>query len=203
MPFQAGTMHTVITPSVLYFGTPVALVSTLNADGTTNLSPISSLFALGTTYALGLATDGHAVANLARRRELVINLPDADLVEAIERIAATTGASPVPIDKAPRYRHVQDKWRLGGLTRVPSATVGPDRVLECPVHLEARVVDITPFAEGTVLVQARVAKVHARADLVQPGTSYLDLARWRPLYYTFRHYFAQGEEVGVSFKAEQ
>lgn len=28
--------------SSLYFGTPVAIVSSQNADGTTNLSPISS-----------------------------------------------------------------------------------------------------------------------------------------------------------------
>jgi flavin reductase (DIM6/NTAB) family NADH-FMN oxidoreductase RutF len=35
-----------IEPKILYFGTPVALISTLNEDRSTNLAPISSLWAL-------------------------------------------------------------------------------------------------------------------------------------------------------------
>ena len=30
----------VITPKILYYGTPVVLLNTLNQDGTTNFSPI-------------------------------------------------------------------------------------------------------------------------------------------------------------------
>ncbi len=37
-------MHRVSEPAILYFGTPVVLVSTLNADGSPNLAPISSVF---------------------------------------------------------------------------------------------------------------------------------------------------------------
>jgi flavin reductase (DIM6/NTAB) family NADH-FMN oxidoreductase RutF len=35
-------MHKTIEPTILYFGTPVALISTLNPDGTANLAPMSS-----------------------------------------------------------------------------------------------------------------------------------------------------------------
>ena len=34
--------HIVSEPSILYFGTPVVLISSLNADGTANLAPMSS-----------------------------------------------------------------------------------------------------------------------------------------------------------------
>jgi len=34
--------HMTIEPSILYFGTPIALLSTLNADGSANLAPMSS-----------------------------------------------------------------------------------------------------------------------------------------------------------------
>ncbi|MGP9689861.1 hypothetical protein ACT3TH_11950 [Psychrobacter sp. AOP22-C1-C5] len=37
-------MHKTIAPKVLYFGTPVALIGTLNEDGTANLAPISSIW---------------------------------------------------------------------------------------------------------------------------------------------------------------
>jgi len=127
--------HTVITPSVLYFGTPVGLISTLNRDGTTNLSPVSSLFALGQRYAVGLGAGGQAAANLIDCPELVVNLPDAELAGAIEEIAPTTGVDPVPQHKAARYRFEPDKWTLGGLTPLSSELVRPDRVMECPIQL--------------------------------------------------------------------
>jgi flavin reductase (DIM6/NTAB) family NADH-FMN oxidoreductase RutF len=44
-----------IDPKILYFGTPVALVSSLNEEGTTDLAPISSFWALGWTLILGFA----------------------------------------------------------------------------------------------------------------------------------------------------
>ncbi|MGI8308307.1 hypothetical protein [Saccharopolyspora hattusasensis] len=34
-----------IAPSILYFGTPVVLLSTENSDGTANLAPMSSAWA--------------------------------------------------------------------------------------------------------------------------------------------------------------
>ena len=40
-------MHQSIEPAILYFGTPVVLVSTLNEDGSANLAPMSSAFWLG------------------------------------------------------------------------------------------------------------------------------------------------------------
>jgi hypothetical protein len=43
-----------IEPKILYFGTPVALISSLNEDGTTNLAPMSSFWALGWTLVLGV-----------------------------------------------------------------------------------------------------------------------------------------------------
>ena len=33
MPIQSGCMHRNIEPSILYFGTPVVLISTQNEDG--------------------------------------------------------------------------------------------------------------------------------------------------------------------------
>jgi flavin reductase (DIM6/NTAB) family NADH-FMN oxidoreductase RutF len=200
---HGGRMHTVINPSVLYFGTPVALISTVNPDGTTNLSPISSAWALGRTYALGISAQGQAAANLRCRPELVINLADASLVDAIEAIAPTTGANPVPPAKRDKFRHEPDKWSLGCFSPTDSHTVAPSRVNECPVQMEAKMVNIAPFDRGGLVVWAKVTRVHARQDLVVPGTSHLDLARWCPLYYTFRHYFAQGDEVGTNFRAEQ
>ncbi|UQN28598.1 flavin reductase family protein [Brachybacterium kimchii] len=195
-------MHISIDPSVYYFGTTIALVTTLNEDGTSNITPISSAWALGRTYVLGFADDSHAMSNLRRRARLVINLPDASLADRIEAIADTTGADPVPARKRAQFRSVRDKWSAGGFTPVPADHGAPARIAECPVQLEAHAARVMPCEDGASAVHAPVSRVLARSDHVLPGTSHIDLGVWRPCLYTFRHYFAQGEEVARSFRAE-
>lgn len=194
-----------ILPSVYYFGTPIALLSTLGPDGAANITPISSVWALGDMYVLGLGIGNQGTQNVLHTEELVINLADAALASSIERIAATTGATDIPSAKQGLYRHESDKWRLGGFTPVPSIHVAPPRVAECPVQLEARLIKVVPLGDGSEAVAAhvRVIACHVHDGLAVPGTNHIDLDRWQPLYYTFRHYFAQGERVGVSFKSEQ
>ena len=60
-------MHKTIEPTILYFGTPVALISSINPDSSANLAPMSSVWWLGWSAMLGLGTMGAAMAaNLAR-----------------------------------------------------------------------------------------------------------------------------------------
>lgn len=188
---------------VLYFGTPVALITTVNPDGSSNISPISSAWALGDRYMLGLGTEGQAYANLRRIGELVINLPSADLAPAVEAIAPTTGRTPVPEEKKASYRHEPDKWSLGGFTPVGSQEVLPRRIGECPVQIEARVAQLVEIDGGSAIaVEAEVLRVHAYESILKPHEpDRVDTERWRPLYYSFRHYFAQGPRVGSNFRA--
>lgn len=63
--------HRVINPRVLYFGTPVVLVSTENPDGTFNLAPMSSAWWVGTTCLLGLDETSATTLNMRRTGEVV------------------------------------------------------------------------------------------------------------------------------------
>jgi len=195
--------HLTIEPSILYVGTPVELVSTENEDGTFNLAPMSSAWALGDVVVLGFGTDGQTARNLRRRPELVINFPSPELWSAVERIAGVTGRNPVPEDKRGRFHYEPAKFEAAGLTPVPSELVGPPRVAECPLQFEAVAVDTRLDAGGNFLVvEARVLRVHADSRIVVPGTSYVDPRRWSPLIYNFRHYFGLGEQLGESFRTE-
>jgi flavin reductase (DIM6/NTAB) family NADH-FMN oxidoreductase RutF len=140
-------MHKTIEPTILYFGTPVALISSLNADGSANLAPMSSVWWLGWSCMLGLGQMGQTSENLARTRECVINLPSEDQVANVDRLAMTTGRAPVP-DLKHRwgYRHESDKFGQAGLTAQPSDIVAPPRVRECPVQMEGIVHDARPGA---------------------------------------------------------
>ena len=77
-----------IEPKILYFGTPVALVSSKNEDGTTNLAPISSFWALGWTFMLGLLDETKTADNLARVPECVINIPSPEMWQKVEKLSA-------------------------------------------------------------------------------------------------------------------
>jgi flavin reductase (DIM6/NTAB) family NADH-FMN oxidoreductase RutF len=201
--FAGTVVGMIITPKILYFGTPVVLLSTENDDASPNLAPVSSAWALGQTVVLGLASDGHTAYNLRTRPDLVINVPGPELWAAVERIAGMTGASPVPERKRSIYSHESDKFSKAGLTPVPSLQVRPPRAAECPIQLEARVAHMALDANGEFFIaQAIVAAVHADPDIVVPSTSYVDPRRWSPLIYNFRHYFGLGEQLGNNFRSE-
>src|SRR5215469_18856372 len=72
------TKFRAIEPKILYFGNPVALISWLNEDGTTDLAPISSFWALGWTLVLGLLTPTKTADNFYAHRECVVNVPSPE-----------------------------------------------------------------------------------------------------------------------------
>src|ERR1700760_3137578 len=109
--------HIVSEPSILYFGTPVVLISSANEDGSANLAPMSSAFWLGWRCVLGLGAGSQTARNLQRTRRGVLNLPSQAQVAEVDRLALTTGADPVPQVKAARgYRHVRDKFGVSGFS---------------------------------------------------------------------------------------
>ncbi len=109
-----------LEPKILYFGTPVALISSLNEDATTNLAPMSSFWALGWTLLLGVLDETKTAENLARHPECVVNVPSPDLWPKVEKLAPLTGKNPVPAIKANQFRFEADKFKAADLTRLPS-----------------------------------------------------------------------------------
>lgn len=195
-------MHTVINPKILYFGTSVVLISTMNEDGTPNLAPMSSAWWLNQSCMLGLSSKSQTVQNLIREDECVLNLPSVDLIPAIDRLTLLTGRNPVPESKAMRgYKYEADKFGIAGLTPLPSQLVQAPRVKECPVHLEAKFVKLHPFEEPSSLVaiEVRIEKVHIEDYLLMDGNpNYVDPSKWNPMIMNFCEYFGLSEQLSVS-----
>ncbi|MFE4470780.1 flavin reductase family protein [Leifsonia sp. NPDC056824] len=189
--------HRVVRPPILYAGTPVILLSSLNGDGSPNLAPASSYWALGQMLALGLETEGQTLANLQERPQLTVSFPSPPLWPAVERIAELTGRAEVPAAKAGRYTHHADKFAAAGLTPQASDLVGPPRVAECLLQLEAEVRRITPGVTGEyAIAEAEVVRVHADRRIIADG-DHIDPLAWEPIVYSFRHYFGIGEPLGA------
>ncbi len=204
---HSASRHQVIQPTILYFGTPIALVTTLNADGTANIGPMSSAWALGYTVVMGWENTAHTFSNLERERQCVINLPHDALVGQVETLAPLTGRNPPAPHKADKFRFEPRKFEAAGLTEQASDTVKPPRIAECPLQLEAAITAIhepatQPDGAHFRIVEAHVQRVHAHSGIVKPGTHHIDPLVWRPLLYVFRHYFSTGSELARSFRAE-
>jgi len=203
--------HITIKPSVLYIGTPVALITTRNRDGTANISPMSSAWAIFDRIVLGMTSTSHGRENALREGELVLNFPSPELWPKVEAIARATGKDPVPPHKQKIGYHFEpDKFEASGFTPQLSELVRPPRIAECPIQMEAEIVAShdpggnwpSGRPEAFQIVEAKVVRVHAHKRIVIPGTNHIDTARWQPLLYVFRHYFGTGSDLGRTFKAE-
>jgi flavin reductase (DIM6/NTAB) family NADH-FMN oxidoreductase RutF len=203
--------HTLIDPAILYFGTPVVLVSSVNPDGSTNLAPMSSAWWLGRSCMLGFGARSHTPANIQRTGECVLNLPSVHEVDAVNRLARTTGSDPVPPHKiAMGYRHVRDKFGIAGLTPLPSIDVGAPRAAQCPIQLEAALEAVHPLAVrdpvrrgALVALELRILRVHVSAEVRHPQhPNRIDPDRWRPLVMSFQQLYGLGERVAPSTLAE-
>jgi len=200
-------MHRTIEPTILYFGTPVALISTLNEDGSPNIAPMSSAWWLGWSCMLGLGSMGKTSENLLRTRECVINLPSQDQVSHVDRLALTTGKNPVPEKKQSwGYRYEPDKLGVSDLTTVPSLEVRPPRIAECPVQMEGIVHDVRPFGKNVSAnaFEVHIVRLHVEESLLEGDgpRPHIDPEKWRPLLMSFCRFFGMGDEVHPSRLAE-
>ncbi|MFD3448946.1 flavin reductase family protein [Microbacteriaceae bacterium 4G12] len=193
-----------IKPKVLYYGTPVILLNTLNEDGTVNISPLSSSWALGDCIVLGIGLGGKAIENLEQHPECVINVPNPFLWENVEQLALYTGKNPVPdYKKMNGFTYQKDKYNICGLTPAESKVVKPTRIIECPLQIEARVknIRIPDHSPYFAIVETQAIHVHAHKEIVI-RENHIDPNKWSPIIYNFRHYFGLGNQLGKTFRSE-
>ncbi|MFQ6319428.1 flavin reductase family protein [Bacillus halotolerans] len=193
-----------IKPNIMYYGTSTFLLSTLNEDGTTNISPMSSSWALGNYIVLGVGLGGKAIENIKRHKECVINLPSPDLWKNVERISSFSGKKNIPpLKKQLGFTYKKEKYEAAGLTPLPSMTVAPTRIKECPIQIEVEVkhIRIPDYEPSFAIVETQALHFHAEEKIIL-NDNHIDPSKWSPLIYNFRHYFGLGKEIGKTFRSE-
>lgn len=148
---------------------PVALVSTVDANGAANLAPFSFFSGVGSvppTVLFCPALHGKEVdsaqrkdtlANVEATGEFVVNV----VSEAIAHAANITAAEVPP--------HV-DEFGLAGLTPLASEVVRAPRVAESPAHMECKLMQVIYTSQspgGGVIVLGEIVRFHVREDLVE------------------------------------
>lgn len=144
---------------------PIALVSTISADGRTNLAPFSFFCGVGSEpmmLAFCPALDGKGQDKDTLRNAL---LPaDGGTGEFVVNVVTESIARQVAA-AAEELPYGQSEFGLTGLTPMPSSLVRPPRVAQCPAAFECvtrQVVRTNPGvpASGT-MVLGEIVRVHA------------------------------------------
>jgi len=147
---------------------PIGWISTLGADGVSNLAPYSQFQNLTfdppyVMFAANQTTDGRrkdSVVNAEQSGEFVYNIVTYDLREALN-----LSAQQVPPDV--------DEFELAGVTKAPSRLVKAPRVAESPIQFECRYHQTIRLpgngTMGTVdIVIGRVIGIHIKDEFIQP-----------------------------------
>lgn len=158
---------------------PIALVTTVDADGRANAAPFSFFNVVSDDpplIVLGIGgreprRDGHkdTVRNIGETREFVVNLVDEPLMEQMNICA---------IDFPPEV----DELAAAGLTPIASARVRPPGLAQSPVRLECREYMSIPVGhEWRTLLIGEVLAMSVRDGIVSPDTLHVDLDAFSPV----------------------
>ena len=144
---------------------PIALASTVDAEGRRNLAPFSyfnvfsiapPVMVVGPTLRGRDGTVKDTLANARATGEIVVNLVDHAMVEG-----ASLSSSDYPADV--------DEFAKAGFTPVDSETVQPARVGEAPVSFECAVTQIVELGDGPGaghMLVCEVKRVHIAEDIL-------------------------------------
>lgn len=169
---------------------PVALVTTISGDGVVNAAPFSffNVFSEEPPVAiLGLnaQADGalkDTTRNIRDSGEYVIHLVSDSQAEAMNICAVNFPPEISEIDMA-------------GFTLKPSRSVAPPTIVEAPVALETRLIQIIPVSPTRNVVLGEIVRFKARPGIVDPEKLYVDIDKYRPIARLFGNLYARLGEV--------
>ena len=159
---------------------PIAWVSTVDAQGRSNLAPYA--YFMGVCCVPMTVLFCPVVPPLPRRKkdtlcnieavpEFVVNVASASCIDAVNLSAA-----PLPPGES--------EFDLTGMTPIPSSRVRPPRVREAAVAYECSVRDIIEISAapgGGWVVLGTVLAAHVDDALLDPVTHHVDLQALRPV----------------------
>lgn len=153
---------------------PIALVTTVDADGNVNAAPYSFFnamcndppaLAIGVNRSLD-ARRKDTAANVDATGELVVNLVDEAIAEPMNICE---------VDFPPGV----DELAKAGLTAAKSTRVRPPRIAEAPIAFECKLIAGVSLAPGKLIIIAEALQMHIRDDLYDAKKNYVLADRMR------------------------
>ncbi|MBL8047978.1 MAG: flavin reductase family protein [Chthonomonas sp.] len=158
---------------------PIALVSTMGANGVANLAPFSFFNVGGGDPASLVFCPGHkrdgspkdTLRNIEETGEFVVNLVSRDMALGMNATAAELDAD-------------DSEWERAGFTPLASTAVAPARVRESYAHFECRLFEVVRHGPDAIYVIGEVLVAHIEEGPLPiarlGGAGYIDLAETQP-----------------------
>src|SRR5450432_2202672 len=152
---------------------PIALVTTISADGKVNAAPFSFFNLLGANppicaFAPGDRDNGtpkDTALNVRAMHEFVVNLVDEKIAGAMNQCAAS-----LPFGENELVR--------AGLTAAPSSIVKPPRIAEAPASLECVEWGTLQIGDNRLII-GLIKRVHVREELFDAENMRIHSERFR------------------------
>jgi flavin reductase (DIM6/NTAB) family NADH-FMN oxidoreductase RutF len=154
---------------------PIALVTTLGANGVVNAAPFSMFNMVGedppiVMLSINRLQDGglkDTAANILASKEFVVHMTDEAMAEKMHACGESFPADVSEIERA-------------GLTTTPSHCIAPPRIVEAPVAFECVLHETLETASRYVFI-GRVLWLSARPGLVDTQAWRVDLRHYHPV----------------------
>lgn len=153
---------------------PIAVVSTVNEDGSNNVAPFSFFTAVSASpmiiafspmirSATGEIKD--TPRNILREKEFVVNFVHEDIIDQIN-LAST------------ELPYGEDEFKFSGLTPIDSDIVKAKRIKESLIHFECKFRDRISYGDqpgAGQIITGEVVKIHIDDSLLESGRIVTDL----------------------------
>ncbi len=164
---------------------PAVLVGCGDSPENWNLITVSWVGTVCTNPAMcyvSVRPERHSYGLLKRTGEFVINLTTEEMARATDWCGVKSGRE-------------FDKFKETGLTPVRGSVVGAPVVVESPLSIECRVVDVKELGSHHMFL-AEVVNVQADERFIDGASGEFRLEDAGLLAYSHGHYYGLGEEIG-------
>ncbi len=167
-----NTASTVFAPQL------VGLVTTIDHAGRPNVATFAWIMSTSHDPELiAVSVSGARYTYECLTDEFVVNLPTKELVKHVWTVGTLSGRD-------------NNKFKIAGLTPIPSVEVKPPRIAECVTHIECRIIETLETGDHTIFIGEVVAKSGDR-DAIKDGTLN---ERIEPLFHLGGTKFLSGRE---------
>jgi len=154
---------------------PIALVTTINAQGVVNAAPFSLFNMIGEEPPLVLISLNRSAAgslkdtavNILANEQFVVHIADEAMAQAMHDCGTALPPHQSEID-------------LVGLSTTPSSAVAPPRIVEAPVAFECQLAEKMETESRHIFI-GRVLRLHARDGLLDMDKHHVRLDDYFPV----------------------
>lgn len=155
---------------------PIAVISTINEDGTNNVAPFSFFTAVSASPMIIAfspmikSSNGEmkdTPRNILREKEFVVNFVHEDIIDQIN-LAST------------ELPYGEDEFKFSGLTPIDSEIVKAKRIKESLIHFECKFRDRLSYGDEPgcgQIITGEVVKIHVDESLLDSGRIVTDIYR--------------------------